>query len=52
MSYIPKINKYIMLSKNSKQTALDLGIVLELPPQFFEKQELSIKKYKEIGDFE
>ena len=52
MSYIPKINNFIYLSKTSKQKALDLGIVLELPPQFFEKQELSIKKYKEIGGFE
>ena len=49
MSYIPKINNFINLSKSSKQNALDLGIVLELSPQFFEKQNKSIKRYKEIG---
>lgn len=52
MSYIPKINNFIDLSKTSKHKALDLGIVLELPPQFYEKQNKSIKKYKEIGGIE
>lgn len=49
MSYIPRINEFLDKSAKSKQKALDLGIVLELPPEFYEKQNQSIKENKEIG---
>jgi hypothetical protein len=50
-TYLPKIEKYYVLSKENRQKAEQLGIVLKFPEQFFLKQSKSILKYKEKGEY-
>ena len=49
--YIPIIKEALARSEWHKNKAKELGIVLELPTEFFIKQSESIEKFKETGEY-
>ncbi len=49
--YIPAIKEALARSEWHKNKAKELGIVLELPTEFFIKQAESIEKFKKTGEY-